>query len=160
MRSKGLETFTEAYKQLTRLPKPHYENIDVKSWVERVGHLTDKSIHIELEDGLQLRGDVKMLDQVLINLIRNAQSAVKDHEDPLIRIFGSKRKFGIQLRISDNGVGIPADKIDKIFVPFFTTKENGSGIGLALSRQIIKMHGGRLDVESAVGEGTTMIITL
>jgi nitrogen fixation/metabolism regulation signal transduction histidine kinase len=159
-RSKGLETFTEAYKQLTRLPKPHYEDIDVKNWVERVVHLTDKSIHLDLEDGLQVRGDAKMLDQVLINLIRNAQAAVSERDDPLIQISGSRRKFGVQLRIADNGVGIPADKLDKIFVPFFTTREEGSGIGLALSRQIIKMHGGRLDVESTAGEGTTMSIAL
>jgi signal transduction histidine kinase len=160
VRSKGLETFTEAYKQLTRIPKPHYEEIDVTGWMERVVRLTGVDVQLDVEEDIKIHGDERLLEQVLINLVRNAQDAVSTMPSPEIQLSARRKGSFTELVVSDNGSGIPADKLDKIFIPFFTTKKEGSGIGLALSRQIIKMHGGSIEVESRSGEGTSVKITL
>jgi two-component system nitrogen regulation sensor histidine kinase NtrY len=101
------------------------------------------------------------MEQVLINLVKNAMEAVKGAPDPAISVAVSKDAEGTVLfQIADNGPGIPADLQEQIFVPFFTTKNEGSGIGLSLCRQIIQLHKGSLSVISKIGEGAVFIIRL
>jgi len=102
---------------------------------------------------------VSLIEQVLINLIKNAVQALENTTDAKIKVtFEQNEK--IQVFISDNGPGIALDKMDEIFIPFFTTKKDGSGIGLALSREIIRLHNGSLNVISTPGAGSTFIIKL
>jgi len=103
---------------------------------------------------LEVYADRQLLDQVLINLVRNAADAIRDIDSPEMRL-SAKLDFGrVIIRIRDNGRGIPEETVDQIFVPFFTTKRTGSGIGLSLSRQIMTAHRGEIVVESSAG-GTT-----
>lgn len=98
---------------------------------------------------LEVAADKEQITQVLINLIKNSLEALKNSIDGKIVLSGEMITYGrVQITVSDNGPGIPDDLMDKIFIPFFTTKESGSGIGLSLSRQIMLMHGGSLKVES------------
>src|SRR5690606_16106714 len=104
---------------------------------------------------LQLVADEEQLDQALINLLRNAIDAVQDSADPEIRLRASLDAGGvISIQVQDNGCGIAAEQLDNIFVPFFTTKRNGSGIGMSLVKQIVRANGGRIGVESTPGMGT------
>ncbi len=91
--------------------------------------------------------------------IANAIEAVKDTTQPKIKIIADQNDIlAVTIRVSDNGSGIPEENFDKIFIPFYSTKKEGSGIGLSLSRQIMKLHRGRIDVETEVGAGTTFIL--
>ena len=104
-----------------------------------------------------IRADRSQLEQVFINIIRNAREARATH----ISVSASPApRAGVSFTISDNGTGILPDVINRIFVPFFTTKTEGSGIGLALCRQIIVMHGGNISAESEYGKGTSFRIYL
>jgi len=98
---------------------------------------------------------------VLINLLRNAIDAVREEPQPRIRISLARTAANrVQITVADNGKGIDAETLEQIFVPFYTTKEQGSGIGLSLSRQIMRLHKGRISVQSEVGEGTKFVLTL
>jgi signal transduction histidine kinase len=109
-------------------------------------------VKINPED-LSVEADEAQLSQVFINLIKNAIQAVEKVDAPQIEISALKKEDGhTQISVQDNGEGIPAEIIEQIFIPFFTTKENGSGIGLSLSRQIMKNHGGTLDAHSIPGK--------
>jgi signal transduction histidine kinase len=99
------------------------------------------------------------MEQVLINLIKNSCEALQNVENPKIEIDVKLSDRGrLVVEVSDNGDGILENVVDKIFIPFFTTKSEGSGIGLSLSRQILKLHGGTISVNSQPNEGTTMIL--
>jgi signal transduction histidine kinase len=101
------------------------------------------------EPGLEIFADQNLISQVLINLVKNALEALEDSGNGKITISASKNQDNKpEICISDNGPGIPPENIDKIFVPFFTTRQTGSGIGLSVSRQIMRMHGGSLKVRS------------
>ena len=102
--------------------------------------------------------DAALLEQVIINIIKNAIEAVGDIMDPKIHVRISQNEK-TQITISDNGHGIDEDKIDKVFIPFFTTKTDGSGIGLALSREIMRLHGGNIEVQSSKDSGTSFTMT-
>ncbi len=168
-RSEGLLDFTETYRTLTRIPPPKFQNLNVMNLLEDVLTLMApdfKKNNIELikqihSDSQFMHGDPHLLEQVLINLLKNAKDAVKNTEDAFIKVSLFPGRFGkVGIQISDNGPGIPADMLDQIFVPFFTTKEEGSGIGLSLSRQIIRMHKGQIEIQSAEGEGTVVTLTI
>jgi len=162
-RGKGLISFVENYRQLTRLPQPDKKKIALKAFFESMVTLLNfetenRKTQIEWDckpADLELFADEKQIAQVLINLVKNAMEAVKNQEDDKVSI---KAEINInghpQLSVSDNGAGIPGDLLDKIFVPFFSTKENGSGIGLSLSRQIMQLHGGSIKVVSVPGKFT------
>jgi signal transduction histidine kinase len=110
-------------------------------------------------NNLSIQADPQLLDQVLINLIKNALDALKGESEASIQLHASKDDMGeVQLLIQDNGPGIPQDLREKIFIPFYTTKENGSGIGLSLSRQIMLKHGGNLVLDSEEGVGSTFLL--
>lgn len=164
-RSEGLLGFTETYRALTRIPPPKFKELNAPHLVEQVltlleTELEKKNISIEqksLNENLVFNGDPHLLEQVLINILKNAIEALENTPKAKIEVLtfkGQDGKIGIQ--ISDNGPGIAEDKLDQIFIPFFTTKENGSGIGLSLSRQILRMHKGSLEIHSTQDKGTTV----
>ncbi len=168
-RSEGLLDFTETYRSLTRIPPPNFQLVDGNALIEELktlfmADLASKKIDLRLKfppNPVTFQGDPNLLEQVLINLIKNAADSLKDKENPIIDLSIQKHPDGkVIFRISDNGFGIPVDMMDQIFVPFFTTKEDGSGIGLSLSRQIIRLHKGDLDLQSVEGEGTVVTISL
>ncbi len=156
-RGNGLISFVENYRQLTRLPQPQKKKIVVNRFLESTVTLLqvdpkNEKTQIEWDckpAELEIVADEKQIAQVLINLVKNAEEALKNQENGKISIKAEINKNDrTQISVIDNGLGIPGDLLDKIFVPFFSTKENGSGIGLSLSRQIMQMHGGTLKVES------------
>lgn len=164
-RSAGLQSFTEAYRNLTRIPPPHFKEVRIKDMLERIETLLKPNFgNIDLQitytkEDIRIIADTDLLDQVLINIIKNALEALEESKNPRIQITVDGRDK-VKITITDNGPGIDEDKIDKIFVPFFTTKKGGSGIGLALSKQIVRLHNGTLQVDSLPGQGTSFIIEL
>ncbi len=168
-RSEGLQTFTEAYKNLTGIPLPQFKKINVNKLMTRVQTLFSetaekKQIKLTVEvntSDLEILVDEDLFGQVLINIMQNALHAVAKSIKPQVKItVKDAPNQRVSFIIKDNGEGIAKDKLDKIFIPFFTTKKDGSGIGLALSRQIIQMHNGHISVVSKPGEGTTFNITI
>ncbi|MFI5128758.1 MAG: sensor histidine kinase [Chitinophagales bacterium] len=166
-RSEGLLKFAETYRNLNRITKPNLRKVYVRDIFENLLQLMQptleqKSIELEtiLKDtDLVVEADTSLLEQVLINLVVNAMEAVKDKADPRIILTGyvaNNRKTII--KVADNGSGIPAEVLDKIFVPFFSTKKSGSGIGLSLCKQIMMLHKGNIQVQSAEGQGTAFLL--
>jgi len=155
-RSKGLIQFIDAYREYTSLPQPKIKIVKLKDLLERGLALMRpeiKKTKIQLSlvcesDYLTLEIDEEMIGQVLINLIKNAMEALYKTENGKIEVVGKYNGNTITIEVIDNGPGIIPEAIQRIFVPFFTTKKTGSGIGLALSRQIMQMHNGTLGVES------------
>lgn len=166
-RGTGLIGFVDTYRKLTRLPQPDKKPVNVEQLFENISTLVkhepiNEKVQItwELEPkNLEIYADKKQVSQVLINLIKNALEALKNEEDGKINITGGINEDGrAQISVTDNGPGISGDLMDKIFIPFFTTKESGSGIGLSLSRQIMQMHGGSLTVKSETKHTSFSII--
>lgn len=156
-RSIGLLHFVESYRNLTRIPNPNFSIFPVKRLIETLKGLMKEelarqsincSCHVEPEN-LELSADEQLIEQVMINLIKNSMQALDKTENRYIEIKAFPDHTGrVNIQVSDNGQGILPDVLDKIFVPFFTTKPKGSGIGLSLSRQILRLHGGTLTVRS------------
>jgi len=167
-RSKGLSRFVESYKSLTKIPDPVIDEVKVEDLFSQILLLMkrvteERSIEIGYEvkpKHLQIHADEKLIEQVLINLIKNSIEAGEGKDDLKIKIGAEEVSGKIKIRVSDNGAGISSEVIENIFVPFYTTKKDGSGIGLSLSRQILRKHGGNLEVISEEGRGATFIITL
>ncbi|RLC53602.1 MAG: ATP-binding protein [Candidatus Cloacimonadota bacterium] len=156
-RSTGLVHFVESYRNLTKIPKPKFNIIPVKEIFNNVHLLMEKNIKLKGIDcvidisppSLELTADEELIEQVLINLIKNAMHALSNIENAKIIMKAFMDKRGrVVVQLIDNGSGILKEVIDKIFVPFFTTKPDGSGIGLSLSKQIMRMHGGTLTAQS------------
>ncbi|WP_422003559.1 sensor histidine kinase [Roseivirga pacifica] len=154
-RSKGLANFVKTYDQLTKLPKPAFEEVMVERLVDRLLQLFKADFqqqNIQIEKHLYFSGtiliDPNLIDQVLINLLKNAIEAVSNQNEKRLNIMASKTETSVFITIADNGPGIPAEILDNIFVPFYTTKEKGTGIGLSLSRQIMRLHNGQITVQS------------
>jgi nitrogen fixation/metabolism regulation signal transduction histidine kinase len=168
-RSAGLLNFTQNYRQLTKIPPPKFQSCDPVAITERVltllqSDLQKKGIKIDRhfkEMRFEAQLDPDLIEQVLINLIKNAMDALHDMVDPVIAIHLFRSPDGeLEIQIVDNGPGIPQHLFDEIFVPFFTTKKEGSGIGLSLCRQIIQMHKGSLSVHSQERKGTVFTIRI
>ena len=168
-RGNGLVNFVNSYRKLTRIPKPEFDTFMVREWLDHIRlllmeHLESRLILFELiidPKIKELTGNKKLLTQVLINILNNAMEALEEIPDNRkIRVSVDISKQNRTLvRVSNNGPAIPAEAIEKIFIPFFTTKEQGSGIGLSLSRQIIRLHKGYIHAESTE-KMTSFIITL
>ncbi len=165
-RSEGLVNFIERYKKLTGLPpikKSRLKVTDLFNNVEQLyrEELKGKAIalHCQQNCTTELDADEQMMEQVLINLLKNAMDAVRNSKDPEIKLscYTDPNNL-ICLSIQDNGEGIQADKLEQVFVPFFTTRKEGSGIGLSLCRQIIRLHEGQITIKSEPGEGTRVFI--
>jgi two-component system, NtrC family, nitrogen regulation sensor histidine kinase NtrY len=166
-RSQGLLKFVESYRELTRIPKPEFEIVPVQKLFERVVPLmrakfNDRGVRftqsIEPET-LEITADVNLIEQVLINLLQNALDWTNSNSDPEIRLSGSMGNLGRPLiQIIDNGPGIQKEALEKIFIPFFTTKPGGSGVGLSLSRQIMHLHHGSISAASEPDHPTTFTL--
>lgn len=166
-RSQGLLNFVEIYRNLTRIPKPSFKHFPVAELVKRVNQLLkpkfeEQGINLTakiLPEDLMITADPDLIDQVVINLVLNSIDAVRDVQNPRINIFAiESTNKRVIIEVSDNGYGIKPDILDKIFMPFFTSKKHGSGIGLSLSRQIMHLHKGSIGVKSKPGEGTTFTL--
>jgi nitrogen fixation/metabolism regulation signal transduction histidine kinase len=162
-RSKGLITFIDNYRKLTRIPKPDFKIVQVKDLFERVESLMGDQIEktavrfkTEIDpQSLTITADPALIEQVLINLCINSVEAVKGVSHPKIKLKAGTDGLGNPvIKVIDNGKGITEEVAERIFIPFFTTKPEGSGIGLSLSRQIIRLHKGTLGVTSTPGERT------
>jgi two-component system, NtrC family, nitrogen regulation sensor histidine kinase NtrY len=167
-RSTGLLHFVNTYRNLTRIPKPNFRIFPVKDLINNVRLLMEEEIRQSkiklitsvLPPDIEFSADEQLLEQVLINMIKNAIQALTNRPDPqiVIRAFINKRGR-LTIQVTDNGQGILKDVMDKIFIPFFTTKTKGSGIGLSLSRQIMRLHGGSISASSEPDVGTTFTLT-
>ena len=161
-RSKGLIKFIDAYREYTSLPQPKIKTVLVKALIEKVAQLMKPEIrkttidftHTCDSDYLTIQADEEMIEQVLINLIKNSIEALGDVQNGKIELIGKYSGSVVLIEVVDNGSGIIKEALSRVFVPFFTTKKAGSGIGLSLSRQIMQMHDGSLSVESEPGVET------
>ena len=166
-RSESLLTFVENYRRLTRVPKPVMQQVQLKPWLASIENLMREeliresiSLAIDLEDENQvLNLDPTLIEQVLINLVRNSIHALEGRLDKRIEIKSYQDESATVIEVSDSGKGIPEKELKDIFIPFFSTKKDGSGIGLSLSKQIMSLHGGRIRVRSKVDEGTSFYLT-
>ena len=173
-RSRGLVNFVDAYRSFTAIPIPKMEDIPAKKLLDRVVSLAateHKALNIKVEyfirpEDLTLKVDAPQIEMTLINLMKNAREAIQNADS-----FGEPgAEWRITLRagadsrgrpfieVEDNGPGITADLLEEIFIPFFTTKPDGTGVGLSISRQIIQQHGGDLRVSSEPGRGTRFVL--
>jgi signal transduction histidine kinase len=156
-RSQGLLHFVDAYRNLALIQKPNFQLFPVKELFSRVeklmqANIKEKAIRLKINvdpKSLELTADPELIEQVLINLLLNALHSVEARKKAKIEL--SSRLDGrgrILIQVKDNGPGIVAEDLEKIFIPFFSTKEKGSGIGLSLSRQIMRLHHGSITVQS------------
>lgn len=162
-RSEGLLKFAETYRNLNKITNPNLKKIYVRDMFENLHRLmqpTFEQKNIELEiilknPELTLEADTGLIEQVLINLILNAAEAVKESANPRIQLSGFISTANkVVLKVADNGIGISPDLMEKVFIPFFSTRKTGSGIGLSLCKQIMMLHKGSIKVQSVAGEGT------
>ena len=166
-RSEGLLKFAQTYRNLNMITSPNLQKFYVKDLFKTQHRLMQptlqqKNIELEIklkEPELQLEADINLIEQVLINLLLNAMEAVKDIPEPKIILTAGKSVNGrVAVKIIDNGSGIEDEVLDKIFIPFFSTKKSGSGIGLSLCKQIMMLHKGNIHVQSVMNEGTAFIL--
>jgi len=145
-RAEALNRFVGAYTQLARLPQPRLGPVDVSAWIQRVVGLETR-LPVTVEPGARLvvEADGDLLDQLLINLVRNAVDASLETKGG-VKVRWSRNSSGLEVLVDDEGVGLSNSA--NLFVPFFTTKKNGSGIGLVLCRQIAEAHGGSIALEN------------
>ncbi len=166
-RSNGLINFINNYKTITRVPEPQLKYFRLKDIFINIESLLNNEFvksgidfsYICNPDELQLKADKKLIEQLLINLIKNSVFAVKKSTVKTITLSAelSAEKV-VKIMVMDSGEGIPEEIKENIFTPFFTTKEKGSGIGLSISKQIIQMHGGKINVKSDEGDGTVFVL--
>jgi two-component system nitrogen regulation sensor histidine kinase NtrY len=166
-RSEGLLKFAQTYRNLNMITSPNLQKFYVKDLFKTqhrlmLPTLQQKNIELELilkDTELQIEADINLIEQVLINLLLNAMEAVKETPNPKIILTANKSENGrIALKVIDNGSGIEDEVLDKIFIPFFSTKKSGSGIGLSLCKQIMMLHKGNIHVQSVKDEGTAFIL--
>jgi len=166
-RSKGLINFVQVYRDYTSIPAPDFKDLQVQDLIEDVLTLLREELildHIEIKTAihpseLRLTADKEQIQMILINLIKNAREAVSQSENKSIII---EAGIGLDqykyIQVTDTGPGIPPSSIEDIFVPFYTTKKEGNGIGLAISRQIMNLHKGSLQVQSIPHVATTFTL--
>ncbi len=167
-RSTGLLHFVNTYRNLTRIPKPNFKVVRVEEMCKNIRLLMEEEIRnnqIELRseiipEDLDLYADEELIEQVLINLIKNSIHALEGRKDAIIQVRAFMNKRGrVSIQVMDNGPGILKEVLDKIFIPFFTTKPKGSGIGLSLSKQILRLHGGTITAHSIPEKETIFTLT-
>ncbi len=165
-RSKGLIKFIDAYREYTSLPQPKFKTVRVRDLIDKTSSFMKQELktkHIQFDatcesDYLTIQADEEMIEQVLINLVKNAIESLSQIENAKIELVGKYTENAVVIEVTDNGPGIIPEAINRIFVPFFTTKKTGSGIGLALSRQIMQMHNGSITVESELDVRTVFTL--
>jgi two-component system nitrogen regulation sensor histidine kinase NtrY len=166
-RSEGLLKFAETYRNLNKISAPSVKTVYVRDLFEDINSLMQptfdqKNINLDIvlkDMGMMLEIDTSLIEQVLINLVVNSIEAIKDSPEPTITLSAyrdiSKKPV---IKVADNGTGIPPDVMEKIFIPFFSTKKSGSGIGLSLCKQIMMLHKGNIQVQSVENEGTAFLL--
>lgn len=166
-RSQGLMNFVNSYRNMTLIPKPKFKLLSISEFFKRIEQLMNGKL---MENGitfrwsvepetLELTADPDLMEQVMINLLLNAIYAVAGRENPRISISASLIPGGkVTICVEDNGVGIVEEALPKIFIPFFTTKRQGSGIGLSLSRQILRLHNSSISAKSVPNEGSVFTL--
>ncbi|AMR33285.1 histidine kinase [Mucilaginibacter sp. PAMC 26640] len=165
-RSEGLLKFTESYRSLNKITRLDLDKILVRNMFENLNSLMrptleKKNIELEIilrDPALAIEADINLIDQVMINLLVNAIEAVKDKPEPRITLSAETKGNKVLVKIMDNGLGMPPELLDKIFIPFFSTRKTGSGIGLSLCKQIMLLHKGNIQVQSVDGKGATFIL--
>ncbi len=166
-RSEGLLKFAETYRNLNKITQPNLKKVFVRDLFESLYQLMQptldqKNIQLDIvlkDTSLAVEADTSLVEQVLINLLVNAIEAVKDKaEAKIVLSAAAAPNKKVLLKISDNGSGMTAEVMEKIFVPFFSTKKTGSGIGLSLCKQIMMLHKGNIQVQSKMDEGTAFIL--
>jgi nitrogen fixation/metabolism regulation signal transduction histidine kinase len=158
---KGLLDFVDKYRSLTSLPKPNLSKFTIDSLFRKCKLLMESNISNSIKiitsvypEDIAIVADYAQVEQILINLIKNAVEALSNMKDGTIHLKAFYAENGTFIQVADNGIGISGDIIEDIFVPFYTTKENGSGIGLSLSKQIMQNHDGTISVNSAPDKGS------
>lgn len=161
-RSKGLLEFVENYRKLTRIASPVKQSVQVSSFFADLRRLfPDEAFRFgEVPPSCVVQADRSQLEQVFINLLKNAREACSGVASPEIRIEALSCSGNVTFTVRDNGAGILPEVLERIFVPFFTTKSGGSGIGLSLCKQIVSLHGGYIRVESEPGKGACFTLVL
>ncbi len=163
-RASGLSLFLEAYSNLYRVPELQLKECTPGKLLQRIAQqykeeFETRGIQISIsfkEDGGLIRLDPQLMEQVMMNLVKNAMEAIAGSENPTIR-FSARQEKGVSiLEVADNGPGIPADQLEHIFMPFYSTKEEGSGVGLSFAQHIMRLHGGRIHASSLEGKGSTI----
>jgi two-component system nitrogen regulation sensor histidine kinase NtrY len=166
-RSHGLMRFVHAYRSVALIPKPQFKIFPVMEMFQRMEKLLHDKLtrqgivfNVEVEpSSLEMTADPDLTEQVLINLLMNAMDALGGSENPRIHLSSRMNERGrVLIQVSDNGPGIAPEAREKIFIPFFTTKKEGSGIGLSFSRQVMRLHGGIIAVQSQPGMGTVFTL--
>lgn len=163
-RSSGLLHFVENYRKLQHISTPQFADVRLSELISDLRQLFPEPYFRfdiqEAEDTVHI--DRSQIEQVLINLLKNAQEAVRDVEEKAITLSArtDKSQHVILIKVEDNGCGIMPEVLDRIFVPFFTTKSNGSGIGLSICRQIVSLHGGTITASSTPGKHTVFTLQL
>jgi signal transduction histidine kinase len=166
-RSEGLLKFAETYRNLNKITTLSLKKIFARDLFENLHHLMQptleqKNIEMEIilkDPDLIVEADTNLIEQVLINLLVNAIEAVKDSKEPRITLSAMAAPHNkAVVKIADNGTGMSPEVMDNIFIPFFSTKKTGSGIGLSLCKQIMLLHKGNIQVHSEEGEGSTFLL--
>jgi nitrogen fixation/metabolism regulation signal transduction histidine kinase len=165
-RSEGLFDFVDKYREVSKIPDPNFTIIEINDLFSSVSRLFSaelekNDIHLETvfkKKGILVLGDFQLIEQVLINLIKNSIHAVRITEEPEIVLIADKTDEHTIIKVSDNGCGIKQHEMDEIFVPFYSTREYGTGIGLSLSKEIMWRHGGMIFVKSDPGVETVFTL--
>lgn len=163
-RSKGLTHFVESYRGMAGLKSAQTQLCSINALLMRLHTLFDNhidkdglSFSVECDQQITHVIDEKLVEQMLINLVKNSVEAL-DKEKSQIKITAFKNTDQLHITVADNGKGIPREELDKVCIPFYTTREGGNGIGLALSRQVMRLHGGQLKINSEAGKGTRITL--
>ncbi|GAA3555437.1 sensor histidine kinase [Snuella lapsa] len=165
--SHNLVDFVNSYRTLTKIPSPDKHILSVATLFDKIkilcsqekgfGNVTFKT---SVPHNLEIFADEKQVLQVLVNLVKNALQSMEGSTNGIVKLTGIKQQNGkIVLQVADNGPGIPSDLLDHIFVPFFTTKKEGTGIGLSLSKHIMRLHGGSVQVSSVPEKETVFTLS-
>lgn len=166
-RSDGLIRFVNEFRNLTTISVPQMSRFDVGELLQEIKLLLREQLaqqHVQLlvqapRENMLLTADRTMVEQVLINLVKNATEAVHEQPDGQIALCASlDERSRITISVSDTGPGMTEEAMAKIFIPFYSTKKTGSGIGLSLSRQMMRLHKGTISVQSELGRGTTFLL--
>lgn len=164
-RSEGLMMFAKTYRSLNKVTNLNLGTVLVRQMFDNIGNLIQPSLEkkkvtlnfVVDDPDRQINIDTYLIEQVLINLILNSVEACEGRAGAKIVVAANKNTKGrIIIKVTDNGSGIPQEIMDQIFIPFFTTKKSGSGIGLSLSKQIMLLHNGRIQLNSVEGKGTVV----
>ena len=166
-RGEGIMRFVDAYRHFTTIPAPRLSDVPVAPLMQRVAALVRPAfdeqkidLRITLPDARRtIRADEAQVEMILLNLLKNAREAVERTPNPVIQFEAFPEAARLTIRVTDNGPGIEPEALEQIFIPFFTTKKTGSGIGLSLSRQMMQQQGGQLTVDTTVGQGTAFCLT-